>query len=161
MNRRCSYCIVLSEQKQSNMRSVWKNQSGSPSHLLSRVRKNQCHQDRLCISVSHATRVRYNTCTRHNTCTRPNTCTIHHLHNISISSFLVELSAKPGKIVLHLSVGIRLGWKDNMLGFIPTSCHPKPRPSTPKDLFDISVVLYQKEKFSELPNITLRFNVQI
>ena len=30
---------------------------------------------------------------------------------------------------------------------IPRSYHPKPRPSTPMDLFDISIVLYQKEFF--------------
>ena len=58
------------------------------------------------------------------------------------------------KIVLHLLVGISLGYKDNILGCIPihpnklgsipSSCHPKTRPSTPEVLFDISFFLYQK-----------------
>ena len=31
------------------------------------------------------------------------------------------------------------------VGIDPNCCHPKPRPSTPTDLFGISIVLYQKE----------------
>ena len=60
-----------------------------------------------------------------------------------------------GKIVLHLFIGIQLGKKDNILGSIPNqlgsigsiprSYHPKPRPSTPMDLFDMLIVLDQKE----------------
>ena len=62
-----------------------------------------------------------------------------------------------GKIVLHLFIGIQLGKHDNILGSIPNqlgsigsiprSYHPKPRPTTPMDLFDMSIVLDQKENF--------------
>ena len=55
-----------------------------------------------------------------------------------------------GKIVLHLLIIGILGYDwDGVhhLGFIPSSYHPKPRPTTPIDLFDISVVLHQKENF--------------
>ena len=48
---------------------------------------------------------------------------------------------------LSLGCWDEIGMHGYHLGSIPTCCHPKPRPSTPMDLFDISIVLYQKEFF--------------
>ena len=53
------------------------------------------------------------------------------------------------KIVLHLLIIGILGydWDGiHQLGSIPSSCHPKPRPTTPSDFFEIIILLYQKEK---------------
>ena len=51
--------------------------------------------------------------------------------------------------VLNLVIIWILGyfWDAHMqLGLIPTSCHPKPRLSTPQDLVEFTFILCQKEE---------------
>ena len=40
-----------------------------------------------------------------------------------------------------------VGMKFDFVGIDPNSRHPKPRPTTPQDLFKIFLFLYQKENF--------------
>ena len=59
----------------------------------------------------------------------PRKCLLEHL-----SVFCLTEGSRWGKIVLHLLIIGILGWnwdKGHRLGSIPSSCHPKPRPTTP------------------------------
>ena len=63
-----------------------------------------------------------------------------------------HLQWQSGKIVFHLPIIGILGyfWDAHMqLGSIPTSCHPKPRLSTPQDLVEFTFILCQKEESSK------------
>ena len=75
-----------------------------------------------------------------------NVCRDKILHNSAdICGQNVKFTAKLYYTSWSLGCWDMIGMEVHQLGSVPTSCHPKPWPSTPRDLFDISIVLYQKE----------------
>ena len=71
--------------------------------------------------------------------------------SISVST----VTAKLYYTSLSLGCWDEIGMHGYQLGSIPTCNHPKPRPTTPMDLFDISIVLYQKEFLNEYFNSSI------
>ena len=57
------------------------------------------------------------------------------------------------KVLYYTSCWDCVGMKFEIVGIDPNCLHPKPRPSTPQDLFDISIVLYQEGKLSKPPDV--------
>ena len=50
-----------------------------------------------------------------------------------------------------------VGIKIEIVGMDPNCCHPKPRPTTPRYLFDSLLFLYQKQMYIHFKNYVLGF----
>ena len=71
------------------------------------------------------------------------------MQRVRLQDNMEFITFKPGKIVLYLLIIGILGWnwdEGYQLGSIPSSCHPKPRPTTPTVFLITWLILYQKEK---------------
>ena len=69
-------------------------------------------------------------------------------------SLLSPISLQKVSAVLYYTSWWDFGGIEFVIGGIDPNCHrPKPRPTTPRDFFDLIYLLYQKGNFKTHPNV--------